>query len=174
MAAVLQVTESHAKRREVKVEVELTTDATLVADAVLIQRLMTNLEANALDASSAGSMVRIEASREPADRWRVRFSDRGSGIAPEHRERIFEPYFTTRVFGDDTWGFAHRKTQTTQGITICQRIAQLHEGAISVQSELNKGTTFAVDLRWRRFLPRAALPATGAGRAGVSLGVALA
>ena len=167
MAAVLQVTESHAKRREVKVEVELTTDATLVADAVLIQRLMTNLEANALDASSAGSMVRIEASREPADRWRVRFSDRGSGIAPEHRERIFEPSFTTRVFGDDTWGFG-------LGLTICQRIAQLHEGAISVQSELNKGTTFAVDLRWRRFLPRAALPATGAGRAGVSLGVALA
>ena len=167
MAAVLQVTESHAKRREVKVEVELATDAPLVADAVLIQRLITNLVANALDASSAGSMVRIEASREPADRLRVRVSDRGSGIAPEHRELIFEPYFTTKVFGDDTRGFG-------LGLTICQRIAQLHEGAISVQSELNKGTTFAVDLPLRRFLPRAALPATGAGRAGGSLGVALA
>lgn len=167
MAAVHQVTETHAKRREVKVEVVSAADATLVADAVLIQRLLTNLVANAIDASTAGSTVRMEASRVPADRLRVRVSDQGCGIAPEHRERIFEPYFTTKVFGDDTRGFG-------LGLTICQKIVQLHEGAITVQSEMNTGTTFAVDLPLRRFLPRAALPATGSGRARVSRGVVLA
>ena len=66
-------------------------------------------------------------------------SDRGSGIAPELLDRIFDPYFTTKEFGEDVRGFG-------LGLTIARKIAGLHGGTIRVDSSLGRGTTFTVEL----------------------------
>jgi len=63
---------------------------------------------------------------------RLTIADTGVGIAPENMDRLFEPFFTTKQNG------------TGLGLSIAQRIVQEHHGAISVQSELNKGTTFSI------------------------------
>ena len=63
---------------------------------------------------------------------RVIIADTGIGIAPENMNRLFEPFFSTKQHG------------TGLGLPIAQRIVHEHSGAITVQSEVNKGTTFSI------------------------------
>lgn len=70
----------------------------------------------------------------------IEVRDRGCGITPEHRERLFEPFFTTRADG------------TGLGLAIVHRAVQDHGGTIEVRSEPGVGTTFSITL------PRTAAP----------------
>ena len=63
-------------------------------------------------------------------------ADTGSGIPNEHKDRIFEAFFTTKPSGQGTG----------LGLSICRRILQEHGGAISVHSEVGKGACFTVRL----------------------------
>ena len=64
----------------------------------------------------------------------VEIGDSGTGIAPEHLEKIFEPSFTTKIAGEGTG----------LGLSICQQIVEEHKGRIEVESEVGKGTMFRV------------------------------
>jgi two-component system sensor histidine kinase HydH len=64
----------------------------------------------------------------------IQIRDTGVGIAPENLARLFEPFFTTK------------KNGTGLGLAICQRVAVEHRGAIEVQSEPGKGSTFSISL----------------------------
>ena len=64
----------------------------------------------------------------------VRVTDQGSGISNEHLETVFEPFFTTRKGG------------TGLGLYVCHEIVKRHEGALTVTSEVGRGTTFSVEL----------------------------
>ena len=72
-------------------------------------------------------------------RVRIQVIDSGSGIPPEVRDRIFEPYFSTKKTGDSERGFG-------LGLAICRKIATLHGGTLTVASEVGRGTTFSLDL----------------------------
>jgi len=63
---------------------------------------------------------------------RVIVADTGVGIKPDHLDRMFELFFTTKTHG------------TGLGLPITRRIVQEHNGLITVQSELQKGTTFSI------------------------------
>jgi signal transduction histidine kinase len=63
---------------------------------------------------------------------RLTIQDNGGGIAPEHMDRLFEPFFTTKAEG------------TGLGLAITRRIALEHQGAITVKSKLQEGTTFSL------------------------------
>jgi signal transduction histidine kinase len=136
---VCGITNTRASRQSVILLATVNTDIPLIADAVLLQRMLANLVGNAIDASAAGQTVKISASITGGEKVRLQVVDQGSGIAPENLTRIFDPYFTTKEFGDDVRGFG-------LGLTICQKIAHLHGGTISVESHPGRGTTFSVDL----------------------------
>ncbi len=110
---------------------------------VLVQRLLANLIANAVDASEPGGLIRVILTRtnmEKGREWvRIQVIDNGSGIPPEVRDRIFEPYFSTKKTGDSERGFG-------LGLAICRKIATLHGGTLTVASEVGRGTTFSLDL----------------------------
>lgn len=137
--AARELVAARAARRGVALEVAIE-DHVLIADGVLLQRMLVNLLHNAIDAVAAGDRVTLRGGKGSHLGWvRLQVIDEGCGIPAEHLPRIFEPYFTTKEFGDDVRGFG-------LGLTICQKIVQLHRGTIGVESSLPQGTTFTVEL----------------------------
>jgi PAS domain S-box-containing protein len=73
---------------------------------------------------------------KPGPHLKLSVRDTGHGIHPEAQERIFEPYFTTKVKGEGTG----------LGLAVVQGIIKSQNGAITVESEVGKGSTFHVYL----------------------------
>ena len=115
------------------------------ADAGALELALLNLAFNARDAMKDGGTLKISAHNEvlegKPDGLRgehvvLRVSDTGSGMPAEVMDRVFEPFFTTKTFGEGT------------GLGLSQVFGfakQLH-GAIEVESELGKGSTFCLYL----------------------------
>ncbi len=66
----------------------------------------------------------------------VEVADTGQGVAPEHLERLFEPFFSTRAPG----------AGAGLGLSICHNVVRAHGGRIEVESEIGRGTRFLVRL----------------------------
>lgn len=133
-----------SRTKDVRIVSRLADDVWAELDAVLVLRLIANVITNAIDASAPGGemVVSLErTSRIDADReWlRVRVQDFGEGIPREHLNRIFTPYFTTKNRGDRDRGFG-------LGLAICRKIAALHGGNLSIESQVRRGTTVQIDL----------------------------
>lgn len=131
-------------KRDVALALDLPAPFSFHADPVLLQRLLSNLVFNAIDASPAGSSVTVRAVQLPvvpgrAPWIRLQIIDRGVGISRENLNRVFAPYFTTKNLGDQTRGFG-------LGLTICQKIVHLHRGTITLHSTEGRGTTVQIDL----------------------------
>lgn len=105
-------------------------------DVVQIDQVLTNLIENTLKFSPLGSEIAISAAR-----WQnaveVRVSDRGPGIPPGERERVFEPF--TRAAGDSSNG-------TGLGLSIARAIVQAHGGRMWIDTTPGGGTTFVFTL----------------------------
>jgi signal transduction histidine kinase len=148
-----QARENKRKGKAIRYQLEIVPEVLVEMDMVLIQRLLSNVLSNAIDASPQGSEIKVELIRlvktDAARDWlRVRISDFGSGIKTEDLNRIFQPYFTTKKTGDEERGFG-------LGLAICRKIASLHGGHLTVQSEVGKGTIVNLDLPNRQ---KAAIP----------------
>lgn len=100
-------------------------------DRELTERVFVNLISNALEASPPGGVVTVK-SREVADGVELSVIDRGSGIAPEHRESIFNPFFTTKPEG------------VGLGLAIVAKIVAEHRGQLQVDSTPGEGSVFRV------------------------------
>jgi signal transduction histidine kinase len=107
------------------------------ADRQQLRQLFLNLLTNAADAMPRGGNLIIAADKVTMDNQtlvQIEFIDEGVGIAPEHLDRIWESFFTTKPEGKGTG----------LGLAICRRILEEHGGTIEIQSELNSGTTVRV------------------------------
>ena len=99
-----------------------------------IKQVFLNLLANAADACPrAGGEITVSTWQEN-EMVAVAIKDTGSGIKPEDRERIFQPFFSTKsaVKG------------TGLGLSVCHGIIQQHQGEIRVESQLGEGATFTI------------------------------
>jgi signal transduction histidine kinase len=107
----------------------------LNADKTQMNRLFTNLFANAVEACSEDNVCRIEIS-EMQDNGTIKISikDNGEGIAPEMQSKIFVPNFTTKSSG------------TGLGLAMCKSIIEQAKGKIWFETQLGVGTTFHVEL----------------------------
>jgi two-component system NtrC family sensor kinase len=103
-----------------------------------LQQVFLNLFLNAKDAMAGGGTLRV--ATEVNGHVGVSISDTGSGIAPEHVKRIYDPFFTTKS--------APREGQrrgTGLGLAVTYGIIQEHAGKIEVQSQAGAGTTFYLE-----------------------------
>ncbi len=120
--------------RITELEVRLPPALPLVhVDAGQIEQVFRNLITNAHQAMPDGGKVTIAAVCVDGE-VRVTVSDSGSGIKPDNMARLFEPLFSTKVFG------------VGLGLAIAKSFVEANKGTISVQTEVGKGTTVTVTL----------------------------
>ena len=106
-----------------------------------LRQVLVNVIGNAIDASAkhgpimiSTEIVSVELPKGVTRRVRLTVADEGKGIDNATLERIFEPFFSTKKRG------------TGLGLAIVKQIVEQHGGTISVQSEVDKGTKFIIDL----------------------------
>ena len=103
------------------------------ADPELLHRALSNLVLNAMDAMPDGGTLTLSA--RPADETvELRVSDTGTGLTLEECERLFTPYYTTKLHG------------TGLGLAIVQSVIADHAGTIAVESRAGGGATFIITL----------------------------
>lgn len=114
-------------------------------DKLRINQILLNLLGNALKFTDPGGFIKVkldELDGAPANHGRYRFtvSDTGIGMSPEFVERIFDPFErerTSTISGVEGTGL---------GMAITKNLVDMMHGAISVESEKGKGTTFTIEL----------------------------
>jgi len=105
------------------------------ADKTQMNRLFTNLFANAVEACHGNEQCKIEVREiRTGDTIRISVKDNGEGIAPETQERIFIPNFTTKSSG------------TGLGLAMCMGIVEQAHGKLWFETEQGVGTVFHVEL----------------------------
>jgi signal transduction histidine kinase/CheY-like chemotaxis protein len=123
-------------------------DATVLGDPTRLHQLLMNLASNAVQAMGEGGALDVAVETRtlvapaktrltevaPGEWVVIRVTDTGEGIPPEVIDRIFEPFFTTKPAGRGTG----------LGLALVHSIVRESGGAIDVQSERGRGTTFTV------------------------------
>ncbi|MDT8389538.1 MAG: cache domain-containing protein [Lentisphaeria bacterium] len=104
------------------------------ADRGQISQVISNLIINAKQAMPDGGKVILRAENEEEKWVKITLTDQGSGIPEEIREKIFDPYFSTKADGSGL------------GLASCHSIISNHGGRMMVESELGKGTSFIIRL----------------------------
>jgi two-component system NtrC family sensor kinase len=116
------------KGRAIRADIPADLPAILGVRDQLVQ-VFFNLVLNAIDATTKGGRVSIAAFEEDG-RIIATVSDDGHGIEPEHRERLFRPYFTTKKHG------------TGLGLFVTRKLVEAHGGTVDCTSVLDEGTEF--------------------------------
>jgi len=122
----------------------------VIVDPDQIRQVLWNLLINASQSLSNGGEIRVRLEKGDPSLWRgalpffsfkeakewikISVEDTGIGIPPEEKEKIFEPFYTTKENG------------TGLGLSIVHKIIENHRGSIKVESEVGKGSTFTIFL----------------------------
>lgn len=128
--------ENEALVRGLRYEVELQAACPfhVLGSASELREVFVNLIVNAVDAMPLGGRLSISCERA-GEHLSLRFADTGIGMPEDVRERIFEPFYTTKG--------AHG---TGLGLAVSYGIIERHKGQISVESEVERGATFSIQL----------------------------
>ncbi len=133
----IELVSHRASTRGVEIEVRLPDEPLAVrANANELEQVFLNLFLNASDAMPDGGSLRITASEAPEEALPVRIDviDTGKGVAPEDRQRIFDPFFSTK---SDRGG-------TGLGLSISYSIVRSHEGSIEIVDAPQGGACFVL------------------------------
>ncbi len=98
-----------------------------------LRQVILNIAKNGIEAMSAGGTLTINTGQQ-AGRVFVQVCDTGKGIPPEIREKVFQPFFSSKPKG------------TGLGLAISQKIVEAHQGEIAIDSEPQKGTRVTIFL----------------------------
>jgi heavy metal sensor kinase len=109
-------------------------------DRTLLRLALVNLVHNAIQHSPSNSNVSLAAARRPSG-VDISVSDSGQGIAPEHHEKIFEPFFRVDKARSRSGGGG-----IGLGLAIAKRAIERSGGRIIVESDVNRGSVFRIEL----------------------------
>jgi signal transduction histidine kinase len=131
---VARLMDTTARKRQVALRITTEPGLSQVhADPDQVKQIVLNLLLNAIEASPAGGEVTLRL-RAAGSSVICEVQDQGPGIAPDQLDNIFEPFFTTK------------ETGTGLGLALVHQMVVEHGGAITVDSEIGRGTTFRVSL----------------------------
>lgn len=134
LESTIELVQTHLRHGAVSVEADFAQNLPpVVAHVDQIRQVFLNLMLNACDAMASGGVLRVT-TRASNGNVQIDIADTGIGIASDHLEHIFEPFYTTKSSG------------TGLGLAISCHIVAQHGGHIDVESEVGRGTTFAITL----------------------------
>lgn len=102
-------------------------------DFDLLSRCIGNIIKNACEANKEKGVVSIDVEENP-DKWQVRVTDQGEGINEADRQKVFEPFFTTRTTG------------TGLGLAFADQVIKAHGGSITIERPIHGGCCFCITL----------------------------
>ncbi|MGE5173865.1 MAG: sodium:solute symporter family transporter [Betaproteobacteria bacterium] len=119
--------------RKIEIHTDVQDTPALKIDPDQIQQVFLNLILNARDAMPEGGSLDISI-RQSDGNIEMRFADTGCGIDPEVRDKVFDPFFSTKGPAKGTG----------LGLSICYSIVKDHGGTIEIDSDQDKGTRFTI------------------------------
>jgi len=120
------------KEKSIDFKIEIKWNGTVRWDRSKMKQVFVNLLQNALDVLNRNRRVFVSILRLEKEILQIIFNDNGPGISEEDQKKIFNLYFTTKAGG------------TGIGLSIVQRIVDQHNGIISLESQVGKGTQFII------------------------------
>jgi PAS domain S-box-containing protein len=140
----LKLLEHQFRASQVHLETSLEDDLPpILGNSGKLQQVFLNLFLNAKDAMAAGGTLRV--ATQANGHVAVDVSDTGSGIALEHVQRIYDPFFTTKLTVREG-----QRRGTGLGLAVTYGIIQEHAGKIQVESQVGSGTTFHLEFPMAR------------------------
>lgn len=131
---VLSFSAAMLRKQKVKVVLQLDNKLSqILADTEKLKKVFVNIIVNAAEAMPSGGQLEIT-TKETDNMVVISFSDTGEGIPAEEKSRLFDPFYTTK------------KTGTGLGLSISYQSIKLHGGTIEVNSNLDQGSTFIINL----------------------------
>lgn len=128
-----------AQKKNVILKKEMTTDFEVFADYQKIQQILYNLISNAIKYSPENDTVEI-AIKFDDEKYTISIHDNGIGIDEKYHGKIFAKFVQLDS------AYTKKESSTGLGLTITKELVELHEGKISIKSEVNNGSTFIVEL----------------------------
>jgi two-component system sensor histidine kinase HydH len=125
--------ESDFSKQTLNFHWQCNTDIVVKVDPDLILQVLMNLLKNSINATPLGGEVSLSAS-EDDHHVRIAVSDNGNGMTEQEREKMFDPFFTTR------------KTGTGLGLAVSHQIIEQHSGTFEVKTAQGEGTTVTIVL----------------------------
>ncbi len=130
------VLSTKTRNKRVNIELELADDPDILVNAGEFRQLFANFLSNSIDACNSGGSIRVRVSRHFNHRsgchgLRITVADNGTGIRQADRERLFQPFFTTK-----------KDVGTGLGLWVCKEIVERHAGRITVRSDATPGRSW--------------------------------
>jgi PAS domain S-box-containing protein len=114
-------------------------DVHVLADRQRLKQVLLNLLGNAVKYNREGGSVTVACAVVEGDRLRISVTDTGYGVRPDQLERLFQPFERLGAEGSEVEG-------TGMGLALSKGLVEAMGGRIGVESELDRGTTFWVEL----------------------------
>jgi signal transduction histidine kinase len=130
-----------ATQSGVELRLAVADDLVLTGEPAALQRMVTNLLANAIKYTEAGGRVSVDVGRATADGVhgvRITCADTGIGIPADEVDKVFTPFFRSSS------PEARKRPGTGLGLAIIERVVTGHHGTVRLTSAVGEGTTFSV------------------------------
>lgn len=128
-----------AQKKNISLKKTMPVDFEVFADYQKIQQILYNLISNAIKYSPENNEVEISVTADD-EAFRIAVHDNGIGIDKKYHGKIFAKFVQLDS------AYTKKESSTGLGLTITKELVELHEGKISIVSEVNKGSTFIVEI----------------------------
>jgi two-component system phosphate regulon sensor histidine kinase PhoR len=127
-----------AAKKNIGIHMDCPADLVLDINAPLLEQAIVNLLVNAIKYSEPEKIVKVRAEKRATGQVAISVEDEGFGIEHQHLDRLFERFYRVDTARSRKLG------GTGLGLSIVKHIAQVHNGSITVESKLGKGSTFNI------------------------------
>jgi two-component system phosphate regulon sensor histidine kinase PhoR len=136
---VVDLVRMAAQQKEIGLQVVVDEQMTIWADAEVLRRILINFLDNAIKYIPNGSQVQVRTSQQQGQ-WRLEVMDNGPGIAPQHRDRVFERFY--RVDS----GRSRKMGGTGLGLSIVKHLAEKMGETVGMEALVPQGSVFWLSL----------------------------